>query len=233
MKYLCCKESRIGLGVLIAVTVPLWAGVLNGNEINGNADQDGTAKNSAPASQPEQEKDMTASDTVSKDKEVSNYVLGYEMETIEGEKKKLDAYRGKVVLMVNVASECGFTPQYEGLEEMYRKYKKDGLVVIGFPANNFGAQEPGTNAEIAQFCSSKFDVTFPMMAKISVKGKDAHPLYKQLAAQPAPVGGEPEWNFDKFLVNRKGEVVARFKSRVTPEDPALLKKIQELLGEDS
>ncbi|MBO6513898.1 MAG: glutathione peroxidase [Phycisphaerales bacterium] len=161
-----------------------------------------------------------------------NYVLGYEIEMIDGTQKSLEDFKGQVVLMVNVASKCGLTPQYEGLEAMYRKHKKDGLVVIGFPANEFGGQEPGTNEEIAQFCSTKFDVSFPMAAKIVVKGKDIHPLYKQLTSQPEPIGGEIEWNFDKFLVNRDGEVVGRYKPRTTPEDPALVKAVGELLEEN-
>ncbi|MDF1808442.1 MAG: glutathione peroxidase [Phycisphaerales bacterium] len=165
-------------------------------------------------------------------KMVSADVLGHEMVMIDGSKKSLEDYRGKVILMVNVASECGLTPQYEALEALYRKYKKQGLIVIGFPANEFGAQEPGTDAEIAQFCSTKFDVTFPMTSKIQVKGKETHPLYKQLAAQPEPIGGEPEWNFAKFMVDQKGNVVARFSSRTTPDDPALIKKLEELLEED-
>ncbi len=158
-------------------------------------------------------------------------VLGYKMEMIDGSMQSLEDYRGKVVLIVNVASACGLTPQYEGLEALYRAKKKEGLVVLGFPANNFGAQEPGTNEEIAQFCSTKFDVSFPMFAKIDVKGKEAHPLYKQLAAQPEPIGGEPEWNFAKFVVDSNGEVVARFSARTTPEDKDLLTMIEELLEE--
>tara|TARA_R110002073_G_scaffold239285_1_gene400580 strand:+ start:83395 stop:84099 length:705 start_codon:yes stop_codon:yes gene_type:complete len=165
-------------------------------------------------------------------KMVSNDVLGYKMDMLDGTKQYLETYRGSVVLMVNVASACGLTPQYEGLEALYRKHKKDGLVIIGFPANDFGAQEPGTNEEIAQFCSGTYDVTFPMAAKIHVKGDEVHPLYKQLAAQPEPIGGEPEWNFAKFLVNRKGEVVARFSSRTTPADEALVAKVNELLEEE-
>ena len=163
---------------------------------------------------------------------VSKDVLGYEMEMLDGTMVKLESYRGSVVLMVNVASACGLTPQYEGLEALYREHKKDGLVIIGFPANDFGAQEPGTNEEIAQFCSGKYDVTFPMMSKIHVKGKEVHPLYKQLAAQPEPIGGEPEWNFAKFLVNRRGEVVGRFGSRTAPEDEKLVEAVKNLLSEE-
>ena len=167
------------------------------------------------------------------EKPVSKYGLEYTMDSIDGKPVKLDSYKGKVILMVNVASKCGLTPQYEGLEELYKQHKQDGLVIIGFPANNFGAQEPGTDLEIAQFCSHNYGVTFPMMSKISVKGKDVHPLYKQLAAQPEPVGGEPAWNFDKFLVNRSGEVVGRFGPRTTPDDAEMGKQIQALLDASS
>jgi glutathione peroxidase len=167
------------------------------------------------------------------EKPVSKYVLDYEMNTIDGKPVKLESFKGKVVLMVNVASKCGLTPQYKGLEALYKKYKDDGLVIIGFPANNFGNQEPGTNKEIAEFCSLNYGVTFPMMSKVSVKGKDAHSLYKQLAAQPEPIGGEPQWNFDKFLVNHAGEVVVRHSPRVTPEDKDLVADIERLLKDAS
>lgn len=167
------------------------------------------------------------------EKAVSNYVLEYEMDAIDAKPVRLESFKGKVILMVNVASRCGLTPQYKGLEALYKEYKDDGLVIIGFPANNFMGQEPGTNAEIAEFCSVNYGVTFPMMGKISVKGKDAHPLYKQLAAQPEPVGGEPQWNFDKFLVNRKGEVVERHGPRVKPDNKDLVADIRRLLDEPS
>jgi glutathione peroxidase len=137
--------------------------------------------------------------------------------------------------MVNVASECGCTPQYQGLEKLYKEKKDAGLVVLGFPANNFGSQEPGSNEQISEFCTGKFGVTFPMFEKISVKGEDAHALYKKLAAQPKPIGGEPKWNFTKFVVNREGKVVARFDAqgkiaRTGELEPELVKKIDELLG---
>ncbi|MCR9074524.1 MAG: glutathione peroxidase [bacterium] len=155
------------------------------------------------------------------------------MQSIEGKPINLEKYKGKVILMVNVASKCGLTPQYEGLEALYDEHKEEGLVILGFPANNFGNQEPGTDQQIVEFCTLNYGVSFPMMSKIRVKGKDANPLYKQLAAQPVPVGGEPQWNFDKFLINRKGEVVVRHGPRVTPEDPALKKDVKRLLGEAS
>lgn len=148
--------------------------------------------------------------------------------TITGDTAKLADYAGKVVLIVNTASKCGYTPQYNGLETLYETYKDSGLVIIGFPANNFGGQEPGTNEEIANFCSSKFNVTFPMMAKVSVKGQDIHPLFKYLT-ENAGINGEIGWNFSKFLLDRNGKLVARYESKVTPEDPALVGEIRKLL----
>ncbi len=165
-------------------------------------------------------------------KEDPAYVLGFKMKRIDGTEEDLSAYKGKVVLMVNVASKCGFTPQYEGLEKLYESRKDSGLVILGFPADNFGHQEPGSNTEIAEFCKSKYSVTFPMFEKISVKGDDQHPLYKALTGQPAPIGGEPKWNFTKFLVDKEGNVVARFEPKVKPDDEAMTKKIDELLGLD-
>ena len=214
------KKASVQVGAMVAVFLPVWISVANGMNQDTQSDSMNDNAQSTMLVQPAQEKKM-----VSKD------VLGYEMEMIDGTKRSLEEFRGKVVLMVNVASECGLTPQYEALEALYRKHKKDGLVIIGFPANEFGAQEPGSNEEIALFCSSKFDVTFPMTAKIHVKGKEVHPLFKQLAAQPEPIGGEPEWNFAKFVVNRKGEVVGRFSSRTAPDDEEVLTKLSELLQE--
>lgn len=158
------------------------------------------------------------------------YVLGYTMNRIDGTSESLEAYKGQVVLMVNVASQCGYTKQYTGLEKLYREKMGAGFVILGFPANNFGGQEPGTNEEIAKFCSSKYSVTFPMFEKISVTGADAHPLYKQLAGATGGAGGEPQWNFTKYLVGRDGKVVAKFDSKVKPDDAALTAKIDELLA---
>jgi len=149
-------------------------------------------------------------------------------ETITGDTVSLKDFEGKVVLVVNTASRCGFTKQYAGLEELYREKKDEGLVIIGFPADNFGGQEPGSNEEILNFCVTKFDVTFPMMAKISVKGNDQHPLYKYLTKQ-SPLPGEIGWNFNKFLLDKEGNVAARYESKVAPDDPQLLAKIDELL----
>jgi glutathione peroxidase len=142
-----------------------------------------------------------------------------DVKTIGGDIQSLAAYRGKALLIVNVASRCGYTPQYSGLEQLYRKYKDQGLVVLGFPCNQFGRQEPGTEAEIAQFCTATYDVTFPLFAKVDVNGPGTHPLYELLKSRrPGVLGTEGiKWNFTKFLVNRQGEVVARYAPADTPE----------------
>lgn len=157
--------------------------------------------------------------------------LRFEMKNIDGDAVDLNDYKGKVVLVVNVASRCGLTPQYEGLEALYDKYKEKGLVVLGFPCNQFGRQEPGTEAEIKQFCTSRYDVSFPMFSKIEVNGDGAAPLYKFLTSQELePAGkGEISWNFEKFLVGRDGKVVARFSPRTRPEDAELVSAIESQL----
>ena len=155
------------------------------------------------------------------EKQEGGGVLAHTMKTIDGADKPLADYKGKVLVIVNVASKCGFTPQYEGLQKLYEEKKDKGLVILGFPANNFGNQEPGSDAEISKFCSSKYNVTFPMFSKISVKGADMHPLYQHLTSLPKPMGGEVRWNFEKFVVDRSGEVVGRFGSRTAPDDKEL------------
>ena len=154
----------------------------------------------------------------------------FTLPSIDGESIPLSTYKGKVILVVNVASRCGYTPQYSALESLYEKYKDQGFVILGFPANNFGAQEPGTNAEIKTFCSTKYNVTFPMFSKISVKGADKAPLYQFLTEKANPaVAGEIKWNFTKFLVDRKGHIVARFESAVTPDSPEVVAEVEKLL----
>jgi glutathione peroxidase len=155
------------------------------------------------------------------------YALDFTMNRIEGQAEPLAAYRGKVVMVVNVASACGLTPQYEGLQALYESKGGGGLVILGFPANNFGDQEPGTNEQIQEFCTGEYHVSFPMFEKISVLGDDQHPLYQRLSQE----GGPPTWNFTKYLVDRAGRVVARFDPRTRPDDPALVAKIDELLSE--
>ena len=148
---------------------------------------------------------------------------------IDGTEVDLAGYKGKVVLIVNVASRCGYTGQYAGLQKLYDAYKDKGLVVLGFPANEFGSQEPGTDAEIATFCSSKYGVTFDMFSKIVVKGADKSPLYKTLTESADPKG-EVGWNFEKFLIGRDGKVVGRYKSGVAPDDATLKAAIEAALG---
>ena len=146
-------------------------------------------------------------------------VYDFEESLLDGTLQKLDAYRGKLLLIVNVASKCGFTPQYEGLEALYRAHRDRGFVVLGFPCNQFGHQEPGDAADIRNFCSTKYDVTFPLFAKVDVNGADTHPLYKFLKnAAPGVLGSEAiKWNFTKFLIDREGNVVRRYASADAPE----------------
>ncbi len=151
--------------------------------------------------------------------------------TITGKPANLKQYDGKVVMVVNVASKCGLTPQYEALEKLYLDNKEKGFLVVGFPANNFGHQEPGTNEEIAEFCSSKFNVTFPMMTKISVKGANIDPLYSWLIAESDRPGDDIEWNFAKFLIDKKGQVRYRFGPQTTPNDKNILAAIKVLTAE--
>jgi glutathione peroxidase len=156
-------------------------------------------------------------------------VYDFSCKTVKGTEQSLGDYAGKVLLIVNTASKCGFTPQFEGLEELHEKYGKRGLVVLGFPCNQFGNQDPGSDEEILSFCQMKFDVKFPVFAKIEVNGKEAAPLFKHLKKEaPGLLGSEAvKWNFTKFLVDRNGKVVDRFAPTVTPQD--LEKKILELL----
>ena len=180
-------------------------------------------------------------------------ILEIPVRRITGEETRLGEYRGKVLLVVNVASKCGLTKQYEALEKLYRDYRDRGLVVTGFPANDFKAQEPGSNEEIQNFCTSNFGVDFPLFEKITVVGEEKHPLYKELiAAQPKAVStsaqpfgeklkgygiepnDEPEilWNFEKFIVDRSGKVTARFAPDTVPDDPALVSALEKELAKN-
>lgn len=156
----------------------------------------------------------------------ANSVHEFSMKTIDGKTISLADYKGKVVLFVNVASRCGYTPQYAGLENLYKKYKDQGFVIVGVPANNFGGQEPGTDEEIKQFCTRTYNVTFPMLSKVSVKGGDITPLYAYLTSAK---GGDVKWNFTKFLVGKDGKVMERFEPGVAPESPELAAAIQKAL----
>jgi glutathione peroxidase len=153
------------------------------------------------------------------------------MTMIDGTEKPLRDYDGQVLLLVNTASKCGFTPQYSSLEKLYRKYRDEGFTILAFPANNFGAQEPGTDAQIKEFCSTNYDVTFDLFSKISVKGDDIHPLYAYLTSLPE-VGGEIQWNFTKFLVDRDGTVISRFNTRVDPLDESVTTALEKALGRE-
>ena len=155
-----------------------------------------------------------------------------EARTIEGETVKMEAYKGKVLLIVNTASKCGFTGQYEGLQKLYETHRDQGFVVLGFPSNDFMGQEPGSNEEIASFCQSTYGVTFPMFEKIAVSGKDPHPLYAYLVSEQTNpgFGGKITWNFNKFLVARDGRIVNRFGSRTKPDDRELAAAIATELG---
>lgn len=159
-------------------------------------------------------------------------IYDFKMKDIDGKDVKLKKYKGSVLLVVNTASKCGYTPQYEGLQATFDKYKSKGFYVLGFPANNFGEQEPGTAAEIKEFCTLKYKVTFPMFAKISVKGEDQDPLYSYLTSKetnPA-FAGDITWNFNKFLIGRDGKIVARFTSKDKPDGQAVTQAIEKYLG---
>jgi len=160
-------------------------------------------------------------------------IYDIEMNDIDGEPVKLKKYEDRVLLLVNVASKCGYTPQYKGLEALHEKYKNQGFSVLGFPANNFGSQEPGSNEEIKLFCTTTYDISFPMFAKISVKGEDTHPLYHYLISEKTnpEFAGEIKWNFNKFLLDRKGKVIGRYDSAVAPDDDAFVKAIENAINE--
>lgn len=159
-------------------------------------------------------------------------IYDFTVKDIDGKDQKLEQYKGKAIMIVNVASRCGFTPQYAGLQKIYQQYRDKGLVILGFPANNFLGQEPGSNEEIKQFCSVNYQVTFPMFSKISVKGKDIAPLYKYLTEKETnpKFAGDISWNFNKFLIDRQGKIIARFGSRTTPEDAEVIRAIEQTLA---
>lgn len=158
-------------------------------------------------------------------------IYDFTVKNIDGEEVKLSIYKGKVLLIVNVASKCGYTPQYDGLQKIYTRYKDEGFLVLGFPANNFGNQEPGTNNEIKEFCKLNYGVSFPMFSKISVKGEDIHPLYLFLTSKETnpEYAGEISWNFNKFLIDKSGKIIGRFESKDKPESEKLLDAIQKAL----
>lgn len=157
--------------------------------------------------------------------------LNFTMRTIDGEEQSLTRYRGKAVLIVNVASRCGLTPQYEALQKVYETYHAQGLEILGFPANNFKAQEPGSDSDIKAFCTATYGVTFPLFSKISVAGEDIHPLYRFLTDEKTnpEFGGAIQWNFTKFLISRKGQIVARFEPKVKPDSEEMIRAVENAL----
>jgi len=174
---------------------------------------------------------MTSGWIYAEEQKMQKNVFEIKMDDIDGKPFDFAKHKGEVLLIVNVASKCGYTPQYAGLEKLHAKYKDKGLTIIGVPANEFGKQEPGSNAEIKTFCSSKYAVTFPMLSKVVVKGEGISPLYKFLTTE-APVKGDITWNFNKFLINRKGEIVGgRYESKVAPDSKELVEAIEKALAE--
>ena len=157
-------------------------------------------------------------------------LLEIPLKDIDGKDTSLKAYQGKVLLVVNVASKCGFTPQYKGLEALQKKFNAQGFTVLGFPCNDFGSQEPGTNAQIKEFCSANYEVSFPLFDKVHVKGAEQHPLYAALTGKASPFPGDVGWNFGKFLIGKDGKILARFDSKVSPESAELIAAVEKALA---
>ncbi len=157
-------------------------------------------------------------------------LYGVPLKDIDKKETSLKKFEGKVLLVVNVASQCGLTPQYKALEKLHRQYASKGFSVVGFPCNDFGSQEPGTNEEIKTFCSTKYDVSFPLFDKLHVKGSEQHPLYAKLTGKDSPFPGDIQWNFGKFLIGKHGEILKRFEPRTTPDDPEVARAIEAALA---
>ena len=175
---------------------------------------------------------VCAADDAKKASDSVPAALNFTMKSLDGQDVNLAKYQGKVILMVNTASKCGYTPQYKDLEALYKKYQDKGLVILGFPANDFGHQEPGTNEQIATFCHDNYDVTFDMFSKISVKGAEKAPLYQYLTEEKTDpkFPGEVKWNFEKFLIGKDGTIVARYRSKVTPMSDEVVKAVEAELA---
>ena len=162
--------------------------------------------------------------------ETTSSLYDIPLKDINGKPTSLKSYKGKTILVVNVASKCGLTPQYSALEALHKKYQSKGLVVLGFPCNDFNGQEPGSNSEIQQFCSSKYDVTFPLFDKLHVKGPDQHPLYAALTGEKAPFPGDVKWNFGKFLINKDGKIIKRFEPKTTPDSAEVTEAVEAAIA---
>ena len=162
--------------------------------------------------------------------ETTSSLYDIPLKDINGKPTSLKSYQGKTILVVNVASKCGLTPQYSALEALHKKYQSKGLVVLGFPCNDFNGQEPGSNTEIQQFCSSKYDVTFPLFDKLHVKGPEQHPLYAALTGEKSPFPGDVKWNFGKFLISRDGKIVKRFEPKTTPDSAEVTEAVEAAIA---
>jgi glutathione peroxidase len=213
-----CASGKIIGGILLATGIVAAVGFTRAAaEPEKSAPAAATASPAAPGTEAKAPKSMH----------------DFTVKSIDGKDVNLADYKGKVCLVVNVASKCGYTKQYDGLEKLYKAKKDSGLTILGFPCNDFGNQEPGTEAEIKEFCTSKFSVTFPMFAKVAVKGESTSPLYKWIIAQDNSGKTPPKWNFTKFLIDQNGQVIARFDSNVAPDDAKLTARIDELLAKNA
>jgi glutathione peroxidase len=213
-------HGRFAIAMLVFVAVP-FAAAQDSKPKDPQADKPAAGK--PESAQPQEKKPVTA--------ETATSALDFTMKDIDGKDVPLSKFKGKVVLIVNVASKCGFTPQYEQLEALHKKYAGQGLVILGFPANEFKSQEPGTNAEIKEFCTSKYGVEFDMFSKVVVKGPGQCELYKLLTSNErnGKLGGEIQWNFTKFLLDRGGKAIDRFEPKVRPDDPKVVQAIEAAL----
>ena len=218
---------RYVASLLISV---LLAGTVAAQDAKEQPKKDKQTKESKEATPAKPDAATTAKPSVTA--ETASSPLEFTMKDIDGKDVPLSKYKGKVVLIVNVASKCGLTPQYEQLQQLHEKYKDKGLAILAFPANNFGAQEPGTNTEIKEFCQTKYKVGFDLFSKVSVKGDDTCELYKYLTtrSQDTRQRGDIEWNFAKFLVDREGNLINRFKPKVKPDDAELTKAVEDALA---
>jgi glutathione peroxidase len=214
-----CTSGKIIGGILLATSIVAAVGMTRTTSEPETSAPTAAAAGPKPDTKPEAKAPKSMHD--------------FTVKSIDGKDVNLADYKGKVCLVVNVASKCGYTKQYEGLEKLYKAKKDSGLTILGFPCNDFGNQEPGTEAEIKDFCTSKFSVTFPMFAKLAVKGDTTAPLYKWIIAQENSGKTPPKWNFTKFLIDQNGQVIARYDSNITPDDAKLTAKIDELLAKNA
>jgi glutathione peroxidase len=217
-------------------TVLPWIGLMSTAALLTGLAHQPPAEQGKPSEREPEKQPVSEPRHAEPERAVDAYVLGFTIPDIDGKEQDLAQWKGKVVMIVNTASHCGYTRQYKNLESLYQRFKDRGFVVLAFPSRDFADQEFEDNAAIKNFCTgpeSKYKITFPLFARISVRGEKAHPLFAKLRAQPAPIGGEPKWNFTKWLVDRRGNVVARYDTRVDPDSDEVKKRIEELLDENA